>query len=387
MKVLIVSLWPISKSSIGGTERFVLDLAKSLKLKGQEVGVIMLSGTSCLIDGIEFQAINIDSGIDKIDEYSIKEQFFSEFNKDSLVRFAQFLEKACPVDDYDLIHLNSLVLYEAFKNKKRVFTLHENPFEFEHTWGEGSFTVLNNIINLDKPDSSTLLTAPSYHYSKLFSEILGVDIHTIPHAIDRSRLFSHLSKDDVRRKYHLKDKFTFIVPCRLEIIQKRQDLALKSIGQVRDEITRAIGDFQVVFTGLDKQYEANIDFLKSISSNFGINSHFINFSDISEAYTIADIVLLPSRSESFGYSALEVLSYPLPTVLSNIPTFKEIASDNSYSEFAPSNTQDAFAASILNALANNRNRDQELNNIWVDRYDINSWAEKYILKYNKILAN
>ena len=53
---------------------------------------------------------------------------------------------------------------------------------------------------------------------------------------------------------------------------------------------------------------------------------------MSEVYKIADVCVLPSKSESFGYSALESLSLGIFTILNDIPTFNEIAkgNDNNY---------------------------------------------------------
>ena len=48
------------------------------------------------------------------------------------------------------------------------------------------------------------------------------------------------------------------------------------------------------------------------------------FDKMCDGYKVADIVMLPSKSESFGYSALEALSLGIVTILNNIPTYKEI---------------------------------------------------------------
>ena len=42
---------------------------------------------------------------------------------------------------------------------------------------------------------------------------------------------------------------------------------------------------------------------------------------MSEAYKIANICVLPSKLESFEYSALESLSLGIYTILNDIPTF------------------------------------------------------------------
>ena len=51
MKIAIVNTWAISKKAVGGTERFVMDLAKSFADNGNEVDVYMFSGNTHIEDG------------------------------------------------------------------------------------------------------------------------------------------------------------------------------------------------------------------------------------------------------------------------------------------------------------------------------------------------
>lgn len=44
MKIAIISPWTISDTAVGGTERFIIDLAETLNHLGNEVDVYMLSG-------------------------------------------------------------------------------------------------------------------------------------------------------------------------------------------------------------------------------------------------------------------------------------------------------------------------------------------------------
>ena len=46
MKIAIINPWFVSKDSIGGTERFVQDLAISMSRLKNDVDVYMLSGKS-----------------------------------------------------------------------------------------------------------------------------------------------------------------------------------------------------------------------------------------------------------------------------------------------------------------------------------------------------
>ena len=59
MKIAIVNTWAISKKAVGGTERFVMDLAKSFADNGNEVDVYMFSGNTHIEDGVNYININL----------------------------------------------------------------------------------------------------------------------------------------------------------------------------------------------------------------------------------------------------------------------------------------------------------------------------------------
>ena len=123
MKILIVSIWPIEEKSIGGTERFVKHLATSLKKNGHNVDILMLSGKKTLVEGVTcYSAPFIKK---KADEYILK-NFLGSISNDSLVKFADLFSKF-NVENYDIIHLNSLICYKVFLEKKREESLTVGP--------------------------------------------------------------------------------------------------------------------------------------------------------------------------------------------------------------------------------------------------------------------
>ena len=69
MKIAIVNTWAISKKAVGGTERFVMDLAKSFADNGNEVDVYMFSGNTHIEDGVNYININLFNMIGEADEY------------------------------------------------------------------------------------------------------------------------------------------------------------------------------------------------------------------------------------------------------------------------------------------------------------------------------
>ena len=75
MKIAIVNTWAISKKAVGGTERFVMDLAKTFANSGNEVDVYMFSGKTHKEDEVNYININIFNMVGEADEYIVQEAF------------------------------------------------------------------------------------------------------------------------------------------------------------------------------------------------------------------------------------------------------------------------------------------------------------------------
>ena len=89
---------------------------------------------------------------------------------------------------------------------------------------------------------------------------------------------------------------------------------------------------------------------------------------------MTDIVVLPSQSESFGYAALESLTLGIPTIMNDIPTFKEIAIGNEAAYFFRADAKEL--AGILERLLSDPHR-KVPNEAWVHRYALQSWVAEY----------
>ena len=88
MKIAIVNTWAISKKAIGGTERFVMDLAKSFAENNNQVDVYMFSGNTHIEDVVNYININLFNMIGEADEYIVQEAFGNfETDKSYLIYF------------------------------------------------------------------------------------------------------------------------------------------------------------------------------------------------------------------------------------------------------------------------------------------------------------
>ena len=376
MRIAIINTWAISNKAIGGTERFVIDLARSLAHDNNEVDVFMFSGKSYVEDGVNYININLFNMDGEADEYVVQNYFGNFENEEAYKNLAEKLENKIDVSKYDFIQLNSLLFLEAWKDKKRIFTIHTNPFEYELAWGKDSYDKMLELMNRYKDNESTIFVAPSKFYANEYSKLTDCNIEFIPHAIDIKRIQTEKNKEDIIEQYKLdKEKIKIIVPSRLEPIQKQPMLLLDACCLLDDEEKEKI---QIIYTGLDKQYEQFVKELKDKAENNKIDIKIIRFDYMAEVYKIADITVLPSKSESFGYSALESLSLGIYTILNDIPTFNEIVQGNEYN-YIFKNSAIGLKNRIQELINNGKYSTRRLpSDTWQKRYDLSEFEKSYI---------
>ena len=108
----------------------------------------------------------------------------------------------------------------------------------------------------------------------------------------------------------------------------------------------------------------------------GIRLKMIRFDYMYEAYSIADLVILPSQSESFGYSALEALTCGIPTILSAIPTYIEI-SEGSKNVYIFDNTEESLLNELKKVIKSDLTRTSQSAE-WQNKYDLQKFGERYL---------
>lgn len=322
MKIAILSPWTVKPTSIGGTERFVIDLAESFINANNEVDVYMLSGDSYIKNKVNYISMNLFKDINEVDEYFLKSQFNQFNDEQSFENLAKKIEDKISFDKYDLIQLNSQLFLKVAEEKTRIFTIHTNPFEYKLDWGEISFEIMLKLMYKESMMEKTYFVTPSKYYANLYKDLSNTNIYFIPHAIDVSRITSDNDRNQILDKMNIEqNKKIILLPSRLEPIQKQPMLFMKAFALLDDNIK---SNYKVICTGKDKQYEQFMDDILNFCQKNNIDILIDRFDKMSDGYKVADIVMLPSKSESFGYSALEALSLGIVTILNNIPTYKEI---------------------------------------------------------------
>ena len=336
----------------------------------------MFSGKTHIHNGVNYININLFNVDGEADEYVVQEYFKNFESKDDYKNLAKKLESKINIKKYDFIQLNSLLFLEAWKNKKRIFTIHTNPFEYKLAWGDKSYKKMLEIMTEYSNNKLTKFVAPSKYYANEYSKLTNCNVEFIPHAIDTKRIETSSGKEDIIEKYKLdKEKIKVIVPSRLEPIQKQPKMVLDACCLLEDNIKDKI---EIIFTGLDKQYIKFVDDLKKQANNNGIDIKIIRFDYMSEVYKIGDITILPSKSESFGYSALESLSMGILTILNDIPTFKEITEDNKFN-YISKNDPIELKNKINDIVVEKKYKNRIIpTKEWQEKYSLKNFEKSYI---------
>lgn len=374
MKIAILSPWTVKPNSVGGTERFVIDLAESFIEAGNNVDVYMLAGEEYEKNNVNYKSIDLFDGLLSVDEYFLKNEFDNFDSKKSFENLAKRIESKVSFEDYDMLQINSQLFLKVAENNKRIFTIHTNPFEYKLDWGETSFGVMLQLMKEESNSINTNFVTPSKYYENIYEDLAGIEISFIPHAIDINRLLTSKDKMTIYEEIGIdKNKKVILLPSRLEPIQKQPMLFLKAFAKQNNKIK---SQFKVICTGADKQYEKFKQEILDFCKDNNIDISIKKFETMSDGYKAADIVMLPSKSESFGYSALEALSLGITTIINEIPTYMEIVQGaNNYYSF--SNSVQSLDE-VLNKVLKGKIRVVNQSKEWTDRYTLSNFAKQYL---------
>ena len=373
MKIALVSPWSVSARSVGGTERFIVDLAESLVKRDHDVDVLMFSGVSYVANNVNYISLDLLGKAVSVDEYKLRNELGDFSVLSTYAKLASRIESMVDSSKYDVMQINTQLLLLAWPNARKIFTVHTNPFEYKQAWGDCSYAKMVEITQGVATSDNVTFTAPSRHYAELFSDAIQANVTFIPHAIDVSRVISHTTKAELALRYDLDvSKLHILLPSRLEPVQKQPDLLFNALQYLPEEWLNKI---EILSSGVDAQYRGYQHKFTKQANDLGCSVFFGRFDYMSDAYQLADVVVLPSQSESFGYSALESLSLGIPTILNDIPTFHEIADGHPSARFFRGDSMEL--SNILQSIVESGVVRMKADSDWADRYSLQRWVKQY----------
>jgi len=163
-----------------------------------------------------------------------------------------------------------------------------------------------------------------------------------PRGIDRTLFHSHYDVDEMRRKYHVEGKHVLLYVGR--IAGEKDVMLLPEIAkQLPEEMQRKV-HWLVVGDGPMKE-----DLKKAAPDNMTLTG-FLGGEELAKIYTLADLFVFPSASETFGNVVLEALACGTPVIGANAGGVRTIIQHGKTGML--SNPKDAisFAAEIMHTL-------------------------------------
>jgi glycosyltransferase involved in cell wall biosynthesis len=312
MKILL----GITKSNLGGAQRYVLDLATEYKKVGHDV-VVVCGGKGVLVDKLQHERIFPITLPALGREVSIKGDFQSFF------ALLKILYKERP----DVFHINSTKMGVAgsvagrlLRIKSVIFTSHGWTFN-EPRWTSSEKKIIKFLYWL------TILLS---HKTICVSQKLKRDVENFPKIKDKLvvihngiKKFELHERDEAREKLIPKVLSSTTIVGTLSELHKIKGLdVLLNVWKKFVEGKNA----KLLITGVGEERIS----LHNMASNMGImeSVFFTDYLDSARSYLSGfDIFVLPSRSEGLPYALLEAGFAEKPVIASRVGGIPEVVED------------------------------------------------------------
>lgn len=201
-------------------------------------------------------------------------------------------------------------------NKKKIITIHDTTHEkFNFNYKDDFFIKRKKILNqidliicVSESTKNDLIEFYNLNSDKIFVIYNGAD---------------HLNKIS-NRNFHLTKQKPYILYVGSRAKYKNFRLFIESY----QKSTKILNNFNITcfgggkFTKDEKEFFNKLNIKKNISLTLGDDESLKN------CYNNASLLVYPSLSEGFGISILEAMHSLCPTLVSDIPVFREILGDN-----------------------------------------------------------
>ncbi len=385
MRICLHTFWDITHDFIGGTERFLVELATELQALGFEPFIVCSGNdTRLTIQGVPVFGVLPDKYLQSFHSLGeakaafLKENFVEGKSIESgLHELGAYVQEQVGKFDADVIHLNSFASSLYFEsNVPVVVTNHENQQESDRLWGAGFF---NRLASMNKESEANLAShaarvVPTRFYAKQYSSLFDADVLGINQGISLTTFNTQIVSNPMMESKSSDTKaIRVLLPSRLDPDQKGHDLAITACKILSDEQFNS----EFVFSGIRQDNRHLVSDLRNLCKELGIAEKvsFQRFADINRAFHAADVVISPERYCSYGLSISESLSLGIPTVLSDIPTYKEIASEFSHAFFFESDDAVDLAEKIKEAARYCVSSAEKIR--FRTRYDFRECAKRY----------
>ena len=362
MRICLHTYYEIADPYIGGTQTLLVKLAKELNVLGHEAFIVCSSmRPHFTVEGVDVYGVIPEKHIPLLQsKYQgvASSKFLKEAMVDgndietALINLATYSYEQYSRFEADIFHLNAYVAAFAQKNRMPIVAYqHENEEEFDGFWGKGAFECLVRLTKTynSQPNGKRMLFTASHYYAQRFSELFDTPIQSVHlgvllHDMMRSKAVKFTETTCFNRT---SDSIVVLIPSRFNIKQKGQDLAIAACERLLKQ-----HPLELVFSGVKSSLKPELEEFREKNRDLKIANHihFIAVQNMSDLYGCAHIVLSPERYCSYGLSISESLAMGIPTVLSDIPTYHEIAFGYEHAFFFKNNDQNDLETTLNKAI-------------------------------------
>lgn len=377
-KVLMKVLLLITKSEIGGAQKFVFEIAQSLQ--SLEVDVEVAGGEGNYLPeelkklGISFIFLN-----------SLKRNF----NVFSSIHFIYDLFRLLRKNKYDIIHLNSsntlagaLALIFLKEKPKTVFTFHGLSFldeKFEINSFYKLITKLSFKVLLKFVNSSVFVSHNNFDFAKKKKIVSAGEV--ILNGLDEKEMLFH-NRTEARKYFsemfriNLSDAFLIGSTGRL-VYQKNYEFLINNFQKIKEQIPEA--KILVIGDGSNMTKYRELIALNKCAGDFILAGAIENSFKYMKAF---DVFTLPSRYEGLSISMIEALYAEIPVLASDIGSNREVIDSDERQMYELDNIED-YIDKLIN-IKNNNNPIIRKNLIRSSYFTRNRMANQYKDVYKKL---
>ncbi len=315
--------------------------------------------------------------------------------------------------EFDIIHLhwvtNEFVDFNEFINLKKpiIWTMHDCAAFTgicsvigncnNYSTGCGNCPIINSKSKIDISSKEFSRKQKLYKYLNIYiispshwladkalqSPLLeGKSVSIIPHGLNIEQL-TPLDKLTARKIFNLNSEVKIIICGAVTLTDKNKGIQylLEAINQISDHEAEK-NEIELVLFG-----ENPIG-----NSSYGIKTTSLGFINdirlLRIVYSLADVIVIPSKQESFGLIAIEAMSCGIPVVAFGATGLLDIVDHKKTGYLAIPYEADDLANGIKWCLNNNTNNELSVSarKKVLECFDINYIAKKYIDLYNTILS-
>lgn len=356
----------------GGIETMLVNIANAQIETGVDVSIIIINN---LYEKVLLQSINPN-----IKLYCLNREP-KGFGLWAILKLNILLHKTKP----DVIHLHRSDIFPLIlgkKNKQKAcVTLHALPL--------GSTKHNNFICTFLKKILKKSIPYSNLYYIDKISQIYSIsnavkESLKINYNIESTVIYNGVKTSSFKqRKIYKKNQYFRIVQVsRLEHEQKGQDLLIKAIANLKDQVT-----IDFIGTG------ASLNYLKQLVLELGLqdNVSFLGKKDqqyIAEHLAEYDLFVQPSRWEGFGLTVAEAMSALVPVLVSANQGPAEVTCDNKYGWTFTNGDVNDLTDKIVYIINHYDEVLLKANDAYTyvkNNFDVSVTAKRYIEEYNKTI--